>query len=221
MYVAWSAEEVASEITNIGLGKYSRLFVEQEIDGSVLHCLCDGDLKEMGLTIGARVTVLQWISALPDTHYMPPEDGTGDYPEPDEATSLDLTALSRTRCPTCHRNFNVDRISRHAAVCGRLAGRRPFDSQKMRTRELKQVVPPESPATEPAEVPRPVKRPMKKRPIWDARAKRLEGTGAEEFFKDEEPVKPNRDFRKGHAALHQVIHTARRVTKLKRILESR
>jgi hypothetical protein len=32
MHTCWSAEEVASEITNIGLGKYSRVFVEQEID---------------------------------------------------------------------------------------------------------------------------------------------------------------------------------------------
>jgi hypothetical protein len=88
----------------------------------------------------------------------------------------------------------------------------------MRTRELEPV----APAAAPAESRDTERAPTKKRPAWDARKKRLDGTGAEEFFREGEEglVKPNRDFRKGHAALHEVIQTARRLGKLKRLLES-
>jgi hypothetical protein len=217
---AWSPEEVGTQIAKIGLGQYSPVFIEQEIDGSVLADLRDGDLREMGLTIGARIAVTQWILSLSTREEVSPEPDRVDYPEPADESAPDATGLERTRCPTCNRNFDVTRIERHTAVCGRAANRRPFDSQKMRTRELEVVTPPQSPVAERDEDGRRARSPAKKRPIWDARAKRLEGTGAEEFFKEEEFVKPNRDFRKGDAALREVIQTARRLAKLRKLLES-
>jgi hypothetical protein len=229
-YQAWTADDVAAELGRIGLGKYSQAFVDQEITGDLLSGLTTSHLREMGLTIGARIAAQKWITSLSYTEV--PKESLDERTDADE----------RVECPECKRRFATDRIARHRAACGKLGRREPFDSHQMRVRDLEPATP--SPPQSPEAKQQPRNRSpccqcgrrcgnqsaenqenacaqLKKRPVFDSRAKRLNGTGAEEFLtRAEDPVKPESDFRKGHATLHEMIKTARRLSKLRRMLEA-
>jgi len=62
----WSPVQVAEYLgKKEGLDSYAQLFQQHKVDGSVVHTLTDGDLKEMGIeAIGDRKKVLSAIKGL-------------------------------------------------------------------------------------------------------------------------------------------------------------
>jgi hypothetical protein len=273
-YYHWTAENVALALKKVGLGKYSQVFIDQEIAGDVLDGLTTEHLREMGLTIGARIAVMQWIASVMALY--PPEGADRaagrmeDDLAPEEESDLDpaparvrcsLSARmfaagrmeddlapeeesdldpspARVKCSLCARMFAAERIEQHEVACATRKRRAPFDSRQMRIGHLESA--PSSPDPSPeaqtlpshrrnrfphrgaitqgheARCPKP-----KKRPVWDSKARRLSGTGADEFTREGQGTEiPKPDFRKVHATLHEVIKTAHRLAKLRRMLEA-
>ena len=58
--------EVDLWLSGLGLGRYSRLFSEHEIDARALRELTDADLRELGLPIGHRKRILRGLRTLED-----------------------------------------------------------------------------------------------------------------------------------------------------------
>jgi SAM (Sterile alpha motif) domain-containing protein len=58
--------DIASWLTRLGLDKYVRVFIENEIDLDALRHLSEDDLKELGLPVGPRRKVLAAIAVLVD-----------------------------------------------------------------------------------------------------------------------------------------------------------
>jgi class 3 adenylate cyclase len=56
--------DVARWLAQQGLGHHAEAFVENGIDGDILHDLTDADLKELGLNLGDRKRLLKAIAAL-------------------------------------------------------------------------------------------------------------------------------------------------------------
>jgi class 3 adenylate cyclase len=56
--------EIADWLSGLGLGQFTQLFVDQQIDFEVLPDLTDADLQSIGLPLGARKRVLKAIEAL-------------------------------------------------------------------------------------------------------------------------------------------------------------
>ena len=56
--------DVARWLAEQGLGHHAEAFVENGIDGDILHDLTDADLKELGLNLGDRKRLLKAIAAL-------------------------------------------------------------------------------------------------------------------------------------------------------------
>ena len=59
---------VAEWLGQNGLGQYARTFAENHIDYSTLGDLTDGDLKDLGLSLGHRKKLLKAIQALAARH---------------------------------------------------------------------------------------------------------------------------------------------------------
>ncbi|MEX0280478.1 MAG: AAA family ATPase [Arenibacterium sp.] len=55
--------DIAHWLNSIGLGKYADLFIENDIDLSALPYISEGDLADLGITIGARRRILAAVSA--------------------------------------------------------------------------------------------------------------------------------------------------------------
>jgi class 3 adenylate cyclase len=56
--------DLADWLARIGLGKYTRAFVDQEIDFDLLPLLTESDIRELGLPIGPRRRLLGALSSL-------------------------------------------------------------------------------------------------------------------------------------------------------------
>ena len=59
------ADDIAQWLEGLGLGQYAQAFAENDVDIKNLVLLSDDDLKELGLSLGHRRTLLaQGSSAL-------------------------------------------------------------------------------------------------------------------------------------------------------------
>ena len=58
------AEDIAQWLEELGLSRYAQVFDEHDIDFEVLPRLSEGNLKELGLTLGHRVKLQAAIEAL-------------------------------------------------------------------------------------------------------------------------------------------------------------
>ena len=58
------ADDIAKWLEGLGLGQYAQMFAEHDIDFEVLPRLSEGNLKELGLTLGHRVKLQAAIEAL-------------------------------------------------------------------------------------------------------------------------------------------------------------
>jgi class 3 adenylate cyclase len=66
-------QEIADWLKKLGLGQYSQIFAQNEIDVSVLPHLTDQDLKEIGVPLGPRRKILAAISKNADAAHVIPE----------------------------------------------------------------------------------------------------------------------------------------------------
>ena len=57
--------DIANWLRSLGLERFEAAFRDNDIDEAVLRDLTDDHLREMGLTLGARVKLLKAIAALP------------------------------------------------------------------------------------------------------------------------------------------------------------
>jgi class 3 adenylate cyclase len=57
--------DLANWLRSLGLERFEAAFRDNDIDEGVLRDLTDDHLREMGLTLGARVKLLKAIAALP------------------------------------------------------------------------------------------------------------------------------------------------------------
>src|ERR1700719_2816036 len=61
-------DDLTTWLVQIGLGGHAANFASQGIDWDVLGDLADGDLKELGLTLGDRKRLMKGLAALTDAH---------------------------------------------------------------------------------------------------------------------------------------------------------
>ena len=86
------AHDIAEWLDGLGLGQYAQAFADSEIDFDVLSKLSDDDLKELGLTLGARRRLGTAIEALSSEEHRtqpvsPPARGTELHPTEAERQS--------------------------------------------------------------------------------------------------------------------------------------
>ncbi len=60
-------DAIAAWLDSLGLGKYTELFVENDIDFEILPDLSENHLAELGISLGHRIKLLKAISALQST----------------------------------------------------------------------------------------------------------------------------------------------------------
>lgn len=58
----WTADDVAANLHQIGLGKYSRVFVDNNITGRKLFGLDEATLRNLGMSVNHRNTFMTWVS---------------------------------------------------------------------------------------------------------------------------------------------------------------
>lgn len=61
----WTPEDVAAQVRQLGLGKYARKFIDAGITGPQFCAMNDAKLRELGLPVQPRVTLTNFIKALP------------------------------------------------------------------------------------------------------------------------------------------------------------
>jgi class 3 adenylate cyclase len=83
------AQVIAKWLERLGLGKYTTVFAENDIELRALRHLTDEDLKSLGISLGHRRILLAAIAELPSTY---PEDTGDEFREPSgaDATSAQL-----------------------------------------------------------------------------------------------------------------------------------
>ena len=59
-----SALEIGNWLESLGLGHYRKVFIDQEIDPQLLPDLTEGELRSMGLPLGARKKIIKAAGAL-------------------------------------------------------------------------------------------------------------------------------------------------------------
>jgi len=80
---------IAKWLERLGLGKYTTVFAENDIEFRALRHLTDEDLKSLGISLGHRRILLAAIAELPSTY---PEDTGDEFRQPPgaDATSAHL-----------------------------------------------------------------------------------------------------------------------------------
>jgi class 3 adenylate cyclase/tetratricopeptide (TPR) repeat protein len=73
------AQVIAKWLERLGLGKYTTVFAENDIDVRALRHLTDEDLKSLGISLGHRRILLEAIAELPSSY---PEDPSDAPQEP-------------------------------------------------------------------------------------------------------------------------------------------
>lgn len=87
-------DDVRGWLERIGLGKYSEVFAENEIDFRALPRLSEEDLKELGLPIGAHRNLQAAIEQLSEEETEPiPTARTGTTTPSGEAERRQLTVM--------------------------------------------------------------------------------------------------------------------------------
>jgi len=93
------ARDIDQWLEGLGLGKYAKVFAENDIGPDVLPHLTEEHLKELGVSLGDRVRLLQAIEALEATQAdvpeaSPPSELTASVAVPaDEAERRQLTVM--------------------------------------------------------------------------------------------------------------------------------
>jgi hypothetical protein len=125
-FAKWTAEEVAGKLSKAGLGKFSAVFVEQDITGGVLEELTLENLQEMGISPSGRDIIMRWIASLTSTS--PDETPMRAAPlEESWMSRLDeqyelmepqyREGTLRRACAFCDRKFGLHRVDQHEASC--------------------------------------------------------------------------------------------------------
>ena len=73
------ADDIAQWFEGLGLSQYAQSFAEHDIDFEVLPRLSEGNLKELGLTLGHRVMLQAAIEALADPSQLIERDSDPEY----------------------------------------------------------------------------------------------------------------------------------------------
>lgn len=61
----WTAEDVASQLRQMGLGKYQSKIIDNDIDGPALYSINDATLRSLGFIAPHRVQMMNWLQTLP------------------------------------------------------------------------------------------------------------------------------------------------------------
>jgi class 3 adenylate cyclase/tetratricopeptide (TPR) repeat protein len=83
------SEDIAKWLEAFGLGKYVEVFVENDVDLRTLPVLTEGDLKELGISLGHRRALQQAIATLPKDGQTP-----SDLPATPSLTSESDTSFA-------------------------------------------------------------------------------------------------------------------------------
>jgi SAM domain (Sterile alpha motif) len=57
-------QQIADWLKKLGMGQYAQAFADNDVDFSVLHHLTDQHLKDLGVSLGHRLKMLQAIRDL-------------------------------------------------------------------------------------------------------------------------------------------------------------
>jgi hypothetical protein len=125
-FANWTAEEVGAKLSKAGLGKFSAVFIKQDITGAVLEELTTDDLREMGISCSGQDVILKWIAGLAP---LPPDEAPVRAARSDEfwMSRLDdqyelmepqyREGTLRRPCAFCDRKFGLHRVDKHEASC--------------------------------------------------------------------------------------------------------
>ena len=64
----WTVADVAKLLDELGMSKYKQSFIDNDIDGKVLPYLNDDYFRELGVSIGHRVTLKKFINSIKPQH---------------------------------------------------------------------------------------------------------------------------------------------------------
>jgi hypothetical protein len=126
MFKSWTAEEVAQQLESIQLGKYAPAFIAQEINGDTLTGLTNDDCRELGLTIGARIRLNQWVQSLISIDCGEQCNNEDEAPiapavlairRRNEVEAVPEDSGVRSQCRFCRRYFHPRALIRHRHWC--------------------------------------------------------------------------------------------------------
>jgi hypothetical protein len=82
----WTSAEVAANLWQIGLGRYAKAFVENEVNGKNLFSVTVRMLQQWGVTATHRQTFFEWVHSLPHPRHQPkPSEATVTlHPRPEQ-----------------------------------------------------------------------------------------------------------------------------------------
>ena len=63
----WTPEDVADQLRTVGLGKYARKFIEAGVTGPEFVAMTDLRLRDFGLPVKDRMTLVNYLKCLPGT----------------------------------------------------------------------------------------------------------------------------------------------------------
>ena len=89
------ADDIAQLLEGLGLGQYAQAFAENDVDIKNLVLLSDDDLKELGLSMGHRRTLLVALKGDPTERQSqePAKETTDPAPSAPEAERRQLTVM--------------------------------------------------------------------------------------------------------------------------------
>ena len=88
------ARDISEWLEDLGLGRYTDVFAENEIDFDALPHVTEEDLKEIGIALGARRKLLAVIAKLESKiEPMPNQEAAGGRPVGAEAERRQLTVM--------------------------------------------------------------------------------------------------------------------------------